>query len=280
MIDDRTPNLNLPLPNEDNNTLDDIDRLRTAITALDTAVAARELSANKGQPSGYASLDGGGKVPASQLPSYVDDVLEYANFAAFPITGESGKIYVAQDANKTYRWGGSAYVEISASPGSTDAVTEGASNLYFTAQRVRDALLTGLSLATNAAITATDSVLSALGKLQKQISDHVGASGTAHPAATGSDPGFMSSADKTKLDAVTYGLLFDELTITPSTNGQTVFAVTGGYVVGTILVFVNGTKFTSGDDFTATNGTSITLTAGINTTDRLEVTRFKRGLAA
>lgn len=56
-----------------------------------------------------------GKVPASQLPSYVDDVLEYANLAAFPGTGESGKIYVAQDTNKTYRWSGSAYVEISAS---------------------------------------------------------------------------------------------------------------------------------------------------------------------
>ena len=56
-----------------------------------------------------------GKVPAAQLPSYVDDVLEYANTAAFPATGESGKIYVAQDTNKTYRWGGSAYAEISES---------------------------------------------------------------------------------------------------------------------------------------------------------------------
>ena len=64
--------------------------------------------------SSFASLIDG-KVPASQLPSYVDDVLEYANSAAFPVTGESGKIYVAQDTNKTYRWSGSAYVEISAS---------------------------------------------------------------------------------------------------------------------------------------------------------------------
>lgn len=64
--------------------------------------------------SAFASLIDG-KVPASQLPSYVDDVLEYANFAAFPATGESGKIYVALDTNKTYRWSGSAYVEISAS---------------------------------------------------------------------------------------------------------------------------------------------------------------------
>lgn len=56
-----------------------------------------------------------GKVPSSQLPSYVDDVLEYANLASFPATGETGKIYVALDTNKTYRWSGSAYVEISAS---------------------------------------------------------------------------------------------------------------------------------------------------------------------
>ena len=56
-----------------------------------------------------------GKVPASQLPSYVDDVLEFNTLADFPATGESGKIYVAKDTNKTYRWGGSGYVEISAS---------------------------------------------------------------------------------------------------------------------------------------------------------------------
>ena len=69
----------------------------------------------KGAASGVAELDGTGKVPASQLPSYVDDVLEYANFASLPITGETGKIYVTLDDNKTYRWGGSVYVEISVS---------------------------------------------------------------------------------------------------------------------------------------------------------------------
>ena len=57
----------------------------------------------------------GGKIPTSQLPSYVDDVLEYANLAAFPATGETGKIYVALNTNLTYRWSGTAYVEISKS---------------------------------------------------------------------------------------------------------------------------------------------------------------------
>ncbi|MFN9955634.1 MAG: hypothetical protein ACK55I_21255, partial [bacterium] len=81
-----------------------------------------ENVANKAVANGYASLDGSGKVPSNQLPSYVDDVLEYANLAAFPATGETGKIYIAIDTVKTYRWSGSAYVEITSSPGSTDAV--------------------------------------------------------------------------------------------------------------------------------------------------------------
>lgn len=69
----------------------------------------------KGAASGVAELDSGGKVPSSQLPSYVDDVLEYSSKSAFPATGEAGKIYVATDTNITYRWSGSAYVEISPS---------------------------------------------------------------------------------------------------------------------------------------------------------------------
>lgn len=68
-----------------------------------------------GVASGVATLDTNGKVPSSQLPSYVDDVLEYTSKTGFPTTGETGKIYVATDTNLTYRWGGSAYVEISAS---------------------------------------------------------------------------------------------------------------------------------------------------------------------
>lgn len=72
-------------------------------------------STEKAQPNGVATLDELGKVPTSQLPSYVDDVLEFANQAGFPSSGESGKIYIAKDTNKTYRWSGTAYVEISSS---------------------------------------------------------------------------------------------------------------------------------------------------------------------
>jgi hypothetical protein len=88
-----------------------------------------------GQALGAATLDSAGKVPATQLPSYVDDVIEAANYAALPATGETGKIYVTIDDRRTYRWSGSTYVEISASPGSTDSVPEGSTNLYFTNAR-------------------------------------------------------------------------------------------------------------------------------------------------
>ncbi len=69
----------------------------------------------KGQPSGLAELDSTGKVPAAQLPSYVDDVLEFSTKAQFPQIGETGKIYVAKDTNLTYRWTGTQYLEISQS---------------------------------------------------------------------------------------------------------------------------------------------------------------------
>lgn len=122
------------------NTVTSVAGRTGAITLAVGDVSNAESTANKGAANGYASLDSGGKVPSTQLPSYVDDVLEYNNLAGFPATGTAGIIYVAQDTNKTYRWSGSAYVEISPSPGSTDAVTEGSTNLYFTQARARQSI--------------------------------------------------------------------------------------------------------------------------------------------
>lgn len=68
-----------------------------------------------GAKSGVASLDASGKVPTAQLPSYVDDVLEYSSKSNFPSPGEAEKIYVDTSSNLTYRWSGSTYVEISPS---------------------------------------------------------------------------------------------------------------------------------------------------------------------
>lgn len=100
------------------------------------------LNTLKGAANGLASLGVDGKVPSVQLPAFVDDVLEFATLAAFPATGESGKIYIAindgtpANPTKQYRWSGSVYSEISASPGTTDNVPEGTLNLYFTENRV------------------------------------------------------------------------------------------------------------------------------------------------
>lgn len=84
------------------------------------AVASSLLGAN----NGVATLDSAGKVPASQLPAYVDDVLEYANLAAFPGTGSTGIIYIAIDTGKVYRWTGSVYAEISPTAGNADTATK------------------------------------------------------------------------------------------------------------------------------------------------------------
>lgn len=70
----------------------------------------------KGANSGIAELDDNGKVLTSELPSYVDDVEEFNNLAELQKhTGEASKIYITLDDNKCYRWGGTAYVEISSS---------------------------------------------------------------------------------------------------------------------------------------------------------------------
>lgn len=68
-----------------------------------------------GAANGVATLNDSGTVPSTQLPSYVDDVLEYDTLSSLPAVGEMGKIYVTKDTNLTYRWTGSQYTEISKS---------------------------------------------------------------------------------------------------------------------------------------------------------------------
>lgn len=142
-----------------------------------------------------------GVIPANQLPSFVDDVLNFPDLASFPVVGGNGKIYIAEDVNKTYRWGGSSYVEIggggvalgetsstayrgdrgkiaydhSLSQGNphnttTSDISEG-TKLFFTEPRVRQAVLTGLNTSTATPALATDQLLAAIGKLQAQINN-------------------------------------------------------------------------------------------------------------
>jgi len=121
--------------------ISDVAGLQAALDTKQANIAwTTENVDNKGVANGYAGLDANGKVPAVQLPSFVDDVLEFDNLAAFPAEGESSKIYVSLDGNITYRWSGTGYVVISASPGNTDDVPEGSSNVYFTTARARSSI--------------------------------------------------------------------------------------------------------------------------------------------
>ena len=157
----------------------------------------------KGQPSGLAELDSTGKVPAAQLPSYVDDVLEYSTKAQFPQTGETGKIYVAKDTNLTYRWTGTQYLEISQSL----ALGETSSTAYpgDKGKTNRDAL-NSMPTKLTSYLTPTTST----GELVKINYKYAAKDGLNYgplqddnidiPSATTTNAGAMSAIDKGRLD--------------------------------------------------------------------------------
>lgn len=157
----------------------------------------------KGQPSGLAELDSTGKVPAAQLPSYVDDVLEYSTKAQFPQTGETGKIYVAKDTNLTYRWTGTQYLEISQSL----ALGETPSTAYpgDKGKANRDAL-NSMPTKLTSYLTPTTST----GELVKINYKYAAKDGLNYgplqddnidiPSATTTNAGAMSAVDKGRLD--------------------------------------------------------------------------------
>ena len=113
------------------------------INAVDST--ARIASSEKGVANGVATLDSGGKVPTSQLPSYVDDVKEYANLSSFPATGETDKLYLAIDTGNIYRWSGSQYVQINNSVSSAEsAVKDGNGNTITTTYATKTELSTAV----------------------------------------------------------------------------------------------------------------------------------------
>ncbi|MDQ6531283.1 tail fiber domain-containing protein [Flavobacterium sp. LHD-85] len=144
------------------------------INAVDST--ARIASSEKGAANGVATLDASGIILTSQLPSYVDDVLEFTNLAGFPATGETGKIYIAKDTNKTYRWGGSAYVYITSGAvdsvagktgvvtlaktdvglGSVDNTADAAKNVLSATKLTTPRTINGVSFDGSANITITD----------------------------------------------------------------------------------------------------------------------------
>lgn len=109
---DKTTTINThPLSSSVTLDASDVGALPSTTTHLSGDIATTEKGAN----DGVATLDSNGKVPISQLPSYVDDIIEKSSASAFPIPGETSKIYVDTTTNLTYRWGGTDYVEISPS---------------------------------------------------------------------------------------------------------------------------------------------------------------------
>lgn len=159
----------------------------------------------KGQPGGLAELDSTGKVPAAQLPSYVDDVLEYSTKAQFPQTGETGKIYVSKDTNLTYRWTGTQYLEISQSL----ALGETPSTAYpgDKGKANRDAL-NSMPTKLTSYLTPTTST----GELVKINYKYAAKDGLNYgplqddnidiPSATTTNAGAMSAIDKGRLDSL------------------------------------------------------------------------------
>ena len=240
-----------------------------------------ENTANKGVANGYAGLDATGKVPAVQLPSFVDDVLEFANLAGFPATGETSKIYVDLATNKTHRWSGSAYVEISASPGSTDAVTEGSGNLYFTESRVRATLLTGYAVGVNAVLAAGDSILGAFQKLQAQITGLATSKLDASANAV--------SASKLQTARTIGGVSFDGTANInlPGVNAAGNQSTSGNAATATKLQTtrtINGVAFDGTADITVADPTKVPLAGGNLTGDliyqNVGVGGWARGLTA
>lgn len=157
---------------------------------------------SKGAPNGLASLNESGIIPSAQLPSYVDDVIEVDTFSNLPGTGESGKIYIVQDTNLTYRWSGTDYVEISKSlalgetsstayPGDKGKATTDKLN------RIPDKLITDT-------VDVNQSTTEAVLKFTtyKQEAQQIGRNTLTITSATTSQAGLMSSSDKTKLDGL------------------------------------------------------------------------------
>lgn len=157
---------------------------------------------SKGAPNGLASLNESGIIPSAQLPSYVDDIIEVDTFSNLPGTGESGKIYIVQDTNLTYRWSGTDYVEISKSlalgetsstayPGDKGKATTDKLN------RIPDKLITDT---VNVNQSTTEAVLNFT--TYRQEAQQVGRNTLTITSATTSQAGLMSSADKTKLNSL------------------------------------------------------------------------------
>lgn len=166
-------------------------------TDLNTALGNKVNISAVGAASGICPLNASSKIDETYLPGYVDDVLEVANYAALPGTGETGKIYVTLDTNAQYRWSGSAYVAIT-SGGAASGISLDTTNF--------DGNLSSADNTVQKALETLDELVAGGGIPSAHASSHI---------STGSDPianavaggasGLMSGSDKTKLDGIAAG---------------------------------------------------------------------------
>ncbi len=198
--------------------------------SADINLSAADVSAipasQKGAANGVAELDESGKVPSTQLPSYVDDVLEFDNREAFPETGESGKIYMTKDTSKSYRWSGTTYAEIAGGitlgeTASTAYRGDRGKTAYEHSQAAHAPANAEANVQSdwNESDTGSDAYirnkptsLPANGGNADTVGGHTVAvdvpanakfTDTTYNPATQSAPGLMSAADKKKLDEIT-----------------------------------------------------------------------------
>ena len=214
------------------------------INAVDAV--QRIASSEKGAVNGVATLDSGGKVPSTQLPSFVDDVLEFVNLAGFPVTGETGKIYVALDTNKTYRWSGTAYIYITS--GAVDSVAGRTGVVTLTKADV------GLDSVDNTS-DATKAVLSATKLTTARTINSVSFDGSAD----------ITVADATKLPlaggTLTGAVAFAAGQTWPTFNQST----TGNAATATTLATartINGVSFNGSANITVADATKLPLAGG------------------
>jgi hypothetical protein len=192
-------------------------------TATQTALDSKSNTSHTHSDATITSLDASkitsGTINSARLPSYVDDVLEYINLTGFPGTGESGKIYVALDTNKVYRWSGSAYIYITS--GAVDSVAGKTGVVTLVKADVGLGNVDNTSDLSKPISTATQTALDS-----KSNTSHT------HSNATTTVAGLMSSTDKSKLDGIASGAT---AYVHPSADGSLHVPATGTTNAGKVL---------------------------------------------